>query len=166
MDHGYQAASNSHADRGMLKGGTRRHWTHPLRTLVVVATAILVFQAAYVAPIVGAEPPAPPVVEPAPSDPAPSPLASPDPTLTPSPSAAPASAPAPLKTPLPAWAAEAGCASWAQVFLKWILADPAVTCAIPATSKIAHLEDNLGAAEEPLPDAAWRKRAREAVAAL
>ena len=71
-----------------------------------------------------------------------------------------------LKTPLPAWAAEAGCASWPQVFLKWILADPAVTCAIPATSKIAHLEDNLGAAEEPLPDAAWRKRAREAVAAL
>ncbi len=71
-----------------------------------------------------------------------------------------------LKGPLPAWAAEAGCASWAQVFLKWILADPAVTCAIPATSKAAHLEDDLGAAALPLPDAAWRKRAREAVAAL
>jgi diketogulonate reductase-like aldo/keto reductase len=71
-----------------------------------------------------------------------------------------------LRTPLPAWAAEAGCASWAQVFLKWILADAAVTCAIPATSKIAHLEDNLGAASGPLADAAWRKRAREAVAAL
>jgi diketogulonate reductase-like aldo/keto reductase len=71
-----------------------------------------------------------------------------------------------LKTPLPAWAGEAGCASWAQVFLKWILADPAVTCAIPATSKAAHLEDDLGAASLPLPDGAWRKRAREAVAAL
>ncbi len=71
-----------------------------------------------------------------------------------------------LKEPLPAWAAEAGCASWAQVFLKWILADPAVTCAIPATSKAAHLEDDLGAAALPLPDVAWRKRAREAVAAL
>lgn len=71
-----------------------------------------------------------------------------------------------LKTPLPAWAGEARCASWAQVFLKWILADPAVTCAIPATSKVAHLEDNMGAASLPLPDAAWRRRAREAIAAL
>jgi diketogulonate reductase-like aldo/keto reductase len=71
-----------------------------------------------------------------------------------------------IKAPLPGWAAEAGCASWAQVFLKWILADPAVTCAIPATSKPAHLEDNLGAASEPLPDAAWRRKAREAIAAL
>ena len=71
-----------------------------------------------------------------------------------------------LRTPLPAWAAEAGCASWAQVFLKWILADPAVTCAIPATSKPAHLEDNLAAAYGALPDAAWRKRAREAIAVL
>ena len=71
-----------------------------------------------------------------------------------------------LKTPLPGWAAEAGCASWAQIFLKWILADPAVTCAIPATSKPAHLEDNLAAASGPLPNAAWRRRAREAIAAL
>ncbi len=71
-----------------------------------------------------------------------------------------------LKAPLPGWAGEAGCASWAQVFLKWILADPAVTCAIPATSKLAHLEDNLGAAALPLPDAAWRRKAREAIAAL
>jgi len=71
-----------------------------------------------------------------------------------------------LKQPLPAWASEAGCSSWAQVFLKWILANPAVTCAIPATSKVAHLEDDLGAAAPPLPDAAWRRRAREAIAAL
>jgi diketogulonate reductase-like aldo/keto reductase len=71
-----------------------------------------------------------------------------------------------LKQAVPGWAAEAGCVSWAQVFLKWILGNPAVTCAIPATSKVAHLEDDLGAAALPLPDAAWRKRAREAVAAL
>ena len=36
---------------------------------------------------------------------------------------------------LPAWAAELGCESWAQLFLKWILAHPAVTCVIPATSR-------------------------------
>src|SRR5512141_886148 len=71
-----------------------------------------------------------------------------------------------IKSPLPGWAADGGCVSWAQVFLKWILADPAVTCAIPATSKLAHLEDNLAAAAEPLPDAAWRRKAREAIAAL
>jgi diketogulonate reductase-like aldo/keto reductase len=71
-----------------------------------------------------------------------------------------------LKQPLPGWAVEAACSSWAQVFLKWILADPAVTCAIPATSNPVHLEDDLGAASLPLPDAAWRKRAREAIAAL
>ena len=71
-----------------------------------------------------------------------------------------------LKQPLPPWAAEAGCRSWAQVFLKWILADPAVTCAIPATSKVTHLEDDLGAASLPLPDAAWHRKAREAIAAL
>ena len=71
-----------------------------------------------------------------------------------------------IKAPLPGWAAEAGCVSWAQVFLKWILADPAVTCAIPATSKLAHLEDNLAAASEPLPDAAWRAKVRAAIAAL
>lgn len=71
-----------------------------------------------------------------------------------------------LRQPLPSWAGEAGCASWAQVFLKWILGNPAVTCAIPATSKVAHLEDDLAAAALPLPDAAWRRRAREVVASL
>ncbi|MGH7935596.1 MAG: aldo/keto reductase, partial [Chthoniobacterales bacterium] len=48
--------------------------------------------------------------------------------------------------PLPDWAAEFDCKSWAQFFLKWIIANPAVTCAIPATAKLHHLEDNLGAA--------------------
>lgn len=53
---------------------------------------------------------------------------------------------------LPAAAAEHGCRSWAQVFLRWILAHPAVTCAIPASSRIDHLEDNMAAGIGPLPD--------------
>lgn len=52
---------------------------------------------------------------------------------------------------LPAAAADHGCRSWAQLFLRWILAHPAVTCAIPASSKLAHLEDNMAAAIGPLP---------------
>ena len=59
---------------------------------------------------------------------------------------------------LPAWAAEIDCASWAQFFLKWIISHPAVTCAIPGTSRVAHLEDNLKAGAGRLPDAAMRKR--------
>ena len=53
---------------------------------------------------------------------------------------------------LPAAAADHGCRSWAQVFLRWILAHPAVTCAIPASSRIDHLEDNMAAGIGPLPD--------------
>ena len=59
---------------------------------------------------------------------------------------------------LPGWAAEAGCGTWAEVFLKWIVAHPAVTCAIPATSQVAHLRENMGALAGPLPDAALRRR--------
>jgi diketogulonate reductase-like aldo/keto reductase len=61
-------------------------------------------------------------------------------------------------TPLPAWAAELGCESWAQVFLKWILGHPAVTCVIPATSRVEHLVDNMTAGTGALPDAAMRQR--------
>lgn len=60
--------------------------------------------------------------------------------------------------PLPPWAQEIGCASWAQFFLKFIVSHPAVTCAIPATSKAAHLTDNMRAALAPMPDAATRAR--------
>jgi diketogulonate reductase-like aldo/keto reductase len=60
--------------------------------------------------------------------------------------------------PLPPWAAELGCESWAQVFLKWILADPVVTCVIPATSRVQHLVDNMGAGFGTLPDDAGRAR--------
>ena len=60
--------------------------------------------------------------------------------------------------PLPPWAAEFDCASWAQFFLKWILAHPAVTCAIPGTRRVAHLRDNMQAGMGRLPDAQQRRR--------
>jgi diketogulonate reductase-like aldo/keto reductase len=60
--------------------------------------------------------------------------------------------------PLPGWAAEIGCTTWAQVLLKFIVAHPAVTCAIPATTRVAHVRENLAAARGPLPDDAMRKR--------
>ncbi len=60
--------------------------------------------------------------------------------------------------PLPPWAADFDCASWAQFFLKWILAHPAVTCVIPGTRRVAHMHDNLAAGRGRLPDAATRQR--------
>ena len=62
------------------------------------------------------------------------------------------------KKTLPAWAAEIGCDSWAQVLLKFVVSHPAVTCAIPATSSIVHLRDNMKAGAGPLPDAKLRQR--------
>lgn len=60
--------------------------------------------------------------------------------------------------PLPDWAAEFDCRSWAQFFLKWIVAHPAVTCAIPATNNPQHLEDDLAGGIGRLPDAKTRQR--------
>ncbi|HEY3303618.1 MAG TPA: aldo/keto reductase [Candidatus Binatia bacterium] len=60
--------------------------------------------------------------------------------------------------PLPPWAAEIGAASWAQFFLKFVVSHPAVTCAIPATSKFEHLVDNMQAGVGALPDVATRER--------
>jgi diketogulonate reductase-like aldo/keto reductase len=60
--------------------------------------------------------------------------------------------------PLPPWAAELGIGSWAQYFLKWIVSQPAVTCAIPATANPRHLRDNVAAGSGPLPDAAQRRQ--------
>jgi diketogulonate reductase-like aldo/keto reductase len=60
--------------------------------------------------------------------------------------------------PLPPWASELGCESWAQLFLKWILAHPAVTCVIPATSRPQHLAENMKAGLGPLPDGPTRDR--------
>ena len=55
--------------------------------------------------------------------------------------------------PVPAWAADIDATSWGQIFLKYVLANPAVTAAIPATGKVHHLEDNLAGARGRLPDA-------------
>jgi len=65
-------------------------------------------------------------------------------------------------TPLPGWAAEIGCASWAQIFLKWIVSHPAVTCAIPATSNPEHLVDNMAAGLGVQPDAGMRRKMGDA----
>ncbi|MEO7425626.1 MAG: aldo/keto reductase [Fibrobacteria bacterium] len=59
---------------------------------------------------------------------------------------------------VPAWAAEIECVSWPQILLKFVLSHPAVTCAIPATSNLAHLRANMAAGRGPLPDAALRER--------
>jgi aryl-alcohol dehydrogenase-like predicted oxidoreductase len=68
--------------------------------------------------------------------------------------------------PLPQWAGEIGCASWAQFFLKFVISHPHVTCAIPATSKLQHLVDNMQAGLLPLPDPATRARMARYVAEL
>jgi diketogulonate reductase-like aldo/keto reductase len=68
--------------------------------------------------------------------------------------------------PLPDWATEFDCHSWAQFFLKWIVANPAITCAIPATNKLRHLEDNMQAGIGRLPDAKLRRRMMQLVASL
>ena len=68
--------------------------------------------------------------------------------------------------PLPDWATEFDCRSWAQFFLKWIVAHPAVTCAIPATDKPGHLEDNMQGGLGRLPDENMRRRMVELVSSL
>jgi diketogulonate reductase-like aldo/keto reductase len=68
--------------------------------------------------------------------------------------------------PLPGWAAEIGCRSWAQILLKFVVSHPAVTCAIPATSRVDHVRENMAAASGPLPDAALRARMIADVEAL
>lgn len=70
------------------------------------------------------------------------------------------------RRPLPGWASEIGCTSWAQALLKFPLAHPAVTVVIPATSRVAHVRENMAAAHGPLPDAALRMRIAREVAAL
>lgn len=59
---------------------------------------------------------------------------------------------------LPGWAGEIGCSSFAQIFLKYLLGHPAVTCPIPGTDDLDHLEDNMGAMRGPVPDAVQRRR--------
>jgi len=68
--------------------------------------------------------------------------------------------------PLPGWAADIDCTDWSQVFLKYILGNPAVTCVIPGTEKVEFLRLNIGAAQGRLPDAALRKRIEQEFDAL
>lgn len=60
--------------------------------------------------------------------------------------------------PLPDWAGELQISSWAQFLLKYALSHPAVTVAIPGMTKARHVDDNFGAAQGPMPDAAQRRR--------
>ena len=62
------------------------------------------------------------------------------------------------KRPLPGWAGEIGCASWAQVLLKFVLAHPAVTCVIPGTGRPEHMADNIRAGFGDYPDQALRAK--------
>jgi diketogulonate reductase-like aldo/keto reductase len=65
--------------------------------------------------------------------------------------------------PLPDWAKEIDCANWAQILLKYIVSHPAVTCAIPATTRVDHVRENIGAARGRLPDESLRRRIVAAV---
>ncbi|MBK3732507.1 aldo/keto reductase [Azospirillum brasilense] len=68
--------------------------------------------------------------------------------------------------PLPSWAADAGASSWAQFALKFIISHPAVTVAIPATSQVAHVRENMAAMAGPMPDTAMRRRMADYVRGL
>ena len=69
-------------------------------------------------------------------------------------------------TAVPQFARELGCESWAQMFLKYILGHPAMTCAIPGTARPEYMADNLGAGRGPMPDEAARGKMRDALARL
>ena len=62
------------------------------------------------------------------------------------------------RAPLPGWAGEIDCVNWAQVLLKFIVSHPAVICAIPATTRVDHVRQNVGASYGRLPDEALRRR--------
>ncbi|MEM9472807.1 MAG: aldo/keto reductase [Pseudomonadota bacterium] len=69
-------------------------------------------------------------------------------------------------SPLPDWVAETGASSWAQFLLKFVISHPAVTCAIPATSQVEHVRENMAAASGILPDTALRNRMADYVGQL
>lgn len=62
------------------------------------------------------------------------------------------------RRPLPGWAKHIDCENWAQIFLKYIISHPAVTCAIPATSRVDHMRENMGSLYGRLPDNDLRKK--------
>ena len=67
-------------------------------------------------------------------------------------------------TALPAYAAEIDCTSWEQLLLKFVVSHPSVTCAIPATARVEHLQDNMGAGRGRMPDEKLRARIGASVA--
>ena len=68
---------------------------------------------------------------------------------------------------LPDWAkAECGCTNWADFLLKFIVSHPALNCAIPATTQVAHMQENMGAGHGPMPSASARQRMQRYIAAL
>ncbi len=68
---------------------------------------------------------------------------------------------------VPEWAKEeCGCTTWADFLLKFIVSHPAITCAIPATSRVEHLEENMRAGHEPMPDQDARRRMIEHIESL
>ncbi len=67
---------------------------------------------------------------------------------------------------LPSWCSELEITCWSQYFLKFIISHPALTCAIPATSKVAHMEENMGACYGPLPDQKTREKMITYIASL
>ncbi len=68
---------------------------------------------------------------------------------------------------LPNWAAEIGCFNWAQFFLRFIIAHPAITCAIPATSQLDHMKENMGGLNiSPLPNSKQRQQMLRYLASL
>jgi diketogulonate reductase-like aldo/keto reductase len=70
------------------------------------------------------------------------------------------------RRPLPAWAIDIDCTSWAQFALKFVISHPGVTCAIPATTRVDHIRENVGTASGRLPDQAMRARMAAHVARL
>lgn len=68
--------------------------------------------------------------------------------------------------PLPDWAGEIDCTTWAQVFLKYVVSHPAVTCAVPGMAQARYVDDNLRAAQGRMPDAALRTRMETYIDAL
>ena len=68
--------------------------------------------------------------------------------------------------PLPAWAREIECTNWAQLLLKYVVSHPAVTCAIPATTRVDHVRETMGAARGVMPDEGMRRRIAAHVAQL
>lgn len=69
-------------------------------------------------------------------------------------------------SPLPVWLPETGATNWAQFLLKFTISHPAVTCAIPATTRVAHVRENLACMEGPIPDPKLRQRIVDYVAQL